>query len=230
MRLSKTIAYTAFSLIAVFLIISSASIYLSTEQTAKSFQGIVKSVNVNSVNPFMTIAISGKGKGVIPSSISLLNQTITLNPGQNLSKLFNLPINLKQLESKGLPLHSFTMFLSVMINGVLSVINITGYNGGFSLLVPAIIGATNTSITPGNTSNSASITVVFRDLIPLVFLGGKMVIHSGTKIIGNLSLNSLNGEIAPGNQILKGIIKIPNGESISQIKSNLNYSIGSLYW
>jgi hypothetical protein len=73
-----------------------------------------------------------------------MNQTITLNPGENLSKLLHLPINISSMTKKGFPLSAIPLFVSDAVNGALFLMNFTAYKGGFPLDIPAVFSNNST--------------------------------------------------------------------------------------
>lgn len=231
MRISKLIAYSAFSLIAAFLVVSSASIYVSTAETAQALSGNVKYVNLSAPQPYVGVCLNGQAKGIVPSSITILNQTITLNPGQTISKMLRVPLNIGNLSKKGFPFESFSMVISDAISGILSVLNITSYRGGLTLNMPAIISNISSPkmSQENNSPGKALLSVGLRFLIPIFFDGAKMLVYSGSQIIGNMSIGS-SGGINPGNYNLTGLINIPKGQTITETLQNLSFSIGGLKW
>jgi hypothetical protein len=232
MKISKLISYSAFAIIASFLIISSASIYFSTTETANSIDGVVKYVNIGSPQPYIGFCLMGNAKGVIPSSISIMNQTITLNPGENISKLLNLPINISSMTEKGFPFSSMSLFISDAVYGALFLMNFTAYKGGFSMNIPAIFSnITSTKVTTANeSSGQAFLSLGFRVLIPLFFQASRMLIYDGPSLIGNFSLQNYSGIFNKGNVNLSGIIHIPEGQSINSVLKNLVFSMNGLKW
>ena len=232
MKISKIISYSAFAIIASFLIVSSASIYLSATETANSVSGEVKYLNIGSPQPYLGFCLMGSAKGVIPSSISIMNQTITLNPGENISKLINLPINISGMSRKGFPLSSLSMFVSATVNSALFLMNFTAYKGGFSMIVPAIF-ANNTPPKISTTNQSpgqALLSIGLKVLIPLFFKASKMLIYDGPSLIGNISLNNYSGVFYQGNLKLSGIIHMPQGQSPSAVLKDLVFSLNGLNW
>ncbi len=232
MKISKIISYSAFAIIASFFIISSSSIYLSATETASSVTGEIKYVNIGAPQPYVGFCLMGSAKGVIPSSISIMNQTITLNPGENLSKLLHLPINISSMTKKGFPLSAIPLFVSDAVNGALFLMNFTAYKGGFPLDIPAVFSNNSTPYikTTNQSSGAALLSIGLRVLIPLFFKASEMLIYDGPNLIGNISLNNYSGVFNQGNLDLSGIIHIPTGQSPSAVLKDLVFSLDGLKW
>ena len=106
MKLTKVIFIAAFSIICVFLVVSASSIYISAENDLKDIQLSFEKLDVKNGKITASMFISAKNTNMLPSTISVLNNNLTINPYSSSSSQLNLPINITALSAKGWPTQS----------------------------------------------------------------------------------------------------------------------------
>lgn len=231
MKLTKAVFLVAFSIIAVFLIVSASSIYISAEATARTVKTDVSCINLASANPYAEVNFISQGKGSLPSQITILNETFTLNPGQNLTKFLKIPINIVNMEKNGFPITSFEMAISTLIRESFSIFNLTGTSLNTQIIFPALIQSPVLKVQ--NESNGQSmVSLNFNTVIPVILEVANIGIYLSGKFLGNLTSLPLSGSqaLSPGSYSLQGLIKIPEGYTNNMFLTNANFSLGSLYW
>ncbi len=204
MKLTKVIFIAAFSIICVFLVVSASSIYISAENDLKDIQLSFEKLDVKNGKITASMFISAKNTNMLPSTISVLNNNLTINPYSSSSSQLNLPINITALSAKGWPTQSIIYYANAVISEFLNGVGVTTLSKNISTQLPFLFS----NVTLKNSTGNNSYTLFINDMIPIGLSILSIGIYSGKNFMGNLTLSNTSGNLS-GNISLSGILKEP---------------------
>ena len=112
MKLSSMISGAALAVIVVLMLISVVSIYDATYGTISDLNVSSPQLGISDQGVYYSSNISGHNRGLMPTTLQIMNQSISLSPGKNTTQHFGFPISLSSLYNDQWPVHNATVSLS----------------------------------------------------------------------------------------------------------------------
>ncbi|EQB69786.1 MAG: hypothetical protein RE472_07580 [Thermoplasmatales archaeon] len=205
MKLTKLIFIAAFSIICVFLIVSASSIYVSAENDLKDIE--LSFVKLEMTNGKLTASmdVSARNTNALPSTVSIFNNNLTINPYSSSNSFFNVPINITSLTAKGWPTDSIIYYANAVISEFLNGVGVATLSRNISTQLPFLF--TNVSLV--KSSNNNTYTLFINDMIPIGISVIKVGMYMGENFLGNLSFVNQSGNVS-GNLSLSGVLDNSN--------------------
>ncbi|MHB1440313.1 MAG: hypothetical protein ACYCSO_06065 [Cuniculiplasma sp.] len=210
MKVTRIIFIAVFSIICVFLIVSASSIYISAENDLRAVELSFLNLDVKKGMVKADFNVYAKNTNGLPSTISILNNNLTINPYSSTHSSLNIPINMTSLNKSGWPFNSITYYATAVISEFLNGIGIETLSRNVSTQMPFLFS--NVSMIK---NSNGSYSLLIRDMIPIALSVMKIAIYSGTTLLGNVSYANQSGMMS-GNLTLIGMLKgsgINNGLS-----------------
>ncbi len=205
MKLTKLIFIAAFSIICVFLVVSASSIYVSAENDLKDIELSFVKLEIRNGKLTANMDVSAKNTNALPSTVSIFNNNLTINPYSSSNSFFNLPVNITSLTAQGWPTESIIYYANAVISEFLNGVGITTLSRNISTQLPFLF--TNVSLVKNPDNNTY--TLFINDMIPIGLSVLKVGIYTGEKFLGNLSFANQSGNLS-GNLSLSGILDSSN--------------------
>lgn len=208
------------SIFTAVMLISVVSAYQSTY--GFDLESIGNAVVIGGSGVAVNESLVGNNLGLSAVSLSILNKSFTLTPGQKTLGNFLVPLNLDKLSSMGYPTHNISFGVSVLGKLAALFFKLARDFALGQAVLPAPFGNFNVTGITETSNGSGIIHVAFNYFLPLVFHIAKIAVSSGNLSLGNISLTGL----AKGFNSLSSNIQIPSGLN----SLNLTFQAGPLQW
>jgi hypothetical protein len=228
MKLSKTIFLVAFALICAFLIISASSIYISASDDLKELDLTFLSLEQKGKNTLeANFVVRVKNSNEIPSSIKILNNTITLTPYSSVYHSICLPVNISKFTKEGWPFSTVIYYTNAVISELLNGVGVTSISRNLSSQIPFLFS--NATLSQNGNPNNYSLG--FINFIPIVMSTMELAVYFGSKFIGNMTYSGQVGDLISGNISLNGFLNCSKiGSSGSSNLNNLSIEFLGQRW
>lgn len=194
MKLSSMISGAALAVIVVLMLISVVSIYDATYGTISDLKVSSPQLGISDQGVYYSSNISGNNRGFMPTTLEVMNQSLSLSPGKNTTQYFVFPINLTNLYNNQWPLQNVTVSLSYLVSLVSYFFN-ASLPVKQNVTIPApFYGFNVTKILNNSSTNNYSHTIYasFSYFFPMIMkISNISVLFNGTQI-GNITLPPLS--------------------------------------
>lgn len=215
----KAIFIAAFSILVVFVVISSVSVYYTTQQDLQIISGRFDNLFIEGNTLKMNVSFNERNNGLLPSQIKIFGQTLTVNPSSSVNDVYSLTIKQSANDANWAE-KGFVCLFSVFVSEFFQSINISSFTRHVSVNVPSLFSSFCITGINNNTINAE-----ISGLIPIVTSFFSISIILGTKVIGTLSYDAINNQPISGNVTLTGLI-----DQNIQNPGELNFSFMGFSW
>lgn len=208
------------SIFAAVMLISVVSAYQSTY--GFDLQSVGNAVVVGGSGVAINESLVGNNLGLSAVSLSILNKSFMLSPGQKSLGDFLVPLNLDKLTALGYPTHNISLGVSILGKLAALFFKLAKDFALGDTLIPAPFDNFNVTGITSLSNGTGLIQVAFNYFLPVMFHIAEIAITSGNLSLGNISLSGLS----PGFNSLTSNLLIPSGLNML----NLTFQAGPLKW
>ncbi len=201
MKVTRIVFVVVFSIICVFLLASASSIYTSAENDLKSVTMDFEHLIITNKTVSADFQISASNNNELPSTFSILNHNLTVNPYSSTIQSIKMPLNVSALSSNGWPVGTVICYVNAVLSEFISGIGLDKMSRNISALLPSVFS----KFTLSQGSSNDSYNLVLNNMISVASSFMTIGIYEGSHFLGNLSSGSSTSPLG-GNTTFSGIL------------------------